>query len=210
MFVAGTNSSASVMEWTLAELIKNPHIFQRAREEIDSIVGKNRLVRESDIPNLPYIQAIVKETMRLHTPSPLFPRESTKSCKIGGYDVPENATLIVNVWAIARDPNYWDNPLEYCPERFISKEEAANSIDVRGQHYQLLPFGSGRRGCPGASLALSVIQTTLASMIQCFDWNVHAGNNNDIDMAEKKGLTLFLAKPLVCRPVAHFVPFSTV
>ncbi|KAJ7949126.1 putative Cytochrome P450 [Quillaja saponaria] len=132
MFTAGTNSSASVMEWTLAEFIENPSIFQKARKEIDSVVGKNRLVRQSDIPNLPYLQAVVKETMRLHPPAPFFPRESTRGCKIGGYDVPANATLIVNEWAISRDGNYWDNPLEYNPERFIAKK---NILDVRGQHY---------------------------------------------------------------------------
>ncbi|KAF7835991.1 beta-amyrin 24-hydroxylase [Senna tora] len=208
MFVAGTNSSASLVEWALAELIRNPKIFSKAREEIDSVVGKNRVVKESDIPNLPYLQAIVKETLRLHPPGPLIPRETTRSFKIGEYDVPSSSTLVVNVWAIGRDPNYWDNPLEYWPERFLAKDE---NLDVRGQNYKFLPFGSGRRGCPGASFALLVVQITLASMIQCFDWNVvnfGEKKDNEIDMAEDDGVTLFLAKPLLCRPVPHFVPFS--
>ncbi|KAF7835993.1 beta-amyrin 24-hydroxylase [Senna tora] len=166
MFVAGTNSLAAAMEWTLAELIKNPKIFSKARKEIDSIVGKNRLVRESDIPNLPYIQAIAKETMRLHPPAPIIPRETTRMCKIGGYDVPSNSTLIVNYWAIGRDPNYWENPLEYSPERFLPKNGNDN-LDVRGQHYQLLPFGSGRRGCPGASLTMLVFQTAMIDILLC-------------------------------------------
>ncbi|KAF7835992.1 beta-amyrin 24-hydroxylase [Senna tora] len=169
MFVAGTNSLAAAMEWTLAELIKNPKIFSKARKEIDSVVGKNRLVRESDIPNLPYIQAIFKETMRLHPP-------------------------------------------EYLPERFLPTNESTgnNNLDVRGQHYQLLPFGSGRRGCPGASLTTIVIQTAVACMIQCFDWNVVncREKNSEIEMSEKDGLVMYLAKPLLCKPIAHFVPFS--
>ncbi|XP_061363513.1 beta-amyrin 24-hydroxylase [Gastrolobium bilobum] len=209
MFIAGTNGPASVLEWSLAELIRNPHVFKKAREEIDSVVGKERLVRESDIPNLPYLQAVVKETLRMHPPTPIFAREAIRSCQVEGYDIPAHSKIFINAWAIGRDPKYWDNPLEYSPERFLHTDEPGKSkVDVRGQYYQLLPFGSGRRSCPGSSLALLVIQATLASLIQCFDWVVNEGKNNDIDMSEEGRVTVFLAKPLFCKPVPRFVPFS--
>ncbi|OIW07544.1 hypothetical protein TanjilG_08431 [Lupinus angustifolius] len=209
MFIAGTNGPASVLEWSLAELIRNPQVFKKAREEIDNVVGKDRVVKESDIPNLPYLQAIVKETLRLHPPTPIFAREAIRACQVNGYDIPPNSKIFINAWAIGRDPNYWDNALEYNPERFLANDESGKSkIDVRGQYYQLLPFGSGRRSCPGASLALLVIQATLASLVQCFDWVVNDGKNNEIDMSEEGRVTVFLAKPLKCKPVPHFVPFS--
>ncbi|NP_001289203.1 beta-amyrin 24-hydroxylase-like [Cicer arietinum] len=209
MFIAGTNGPASVLEWALAELIRNPQVFKKAREEIDSVVGKERLVKESDIPNLPYLQAVVKETLRLHPPTPIFAREAIRSCQVDGYDIPEHSKIFINAWAIGRDPNYWDNPLVYDPERFLLSDDPSKSkIDVRGQYYQLLPFGSGRRSCPGASLALLVIQATLASLVQCYDWVVNDGKSNEIDMSEVGRVTVFLAKPLKCKPVPHFVPFS--
>ncbi|XP_021656676.2 cytochrome P450 93A3 [Hevea brasiliensis] len=197
MFTTGTGTSAGVIQWAMAELINHQNIFKKAREEIDSFVGKKRHLKESDIPSLPYLQAIVKETLRLHPSGPLFTRESTQDCNIGGYHIPPNTRLLVNVWAIGRDPNYWENPMEFQPERFMG----SSVIDVRGQHYHLLPFGSGRRSCPGTSLALQVIHTTLGSMIQCFDWKVV--NGESVDMSEAAGISLLMEKPLMCVPVAR-------
>ncbi|XP_011033262.1 PREDICTED: cytochrome P450 93A3-like isoform X2 [Populus euphratica] len=206
VFVAGTDTSAVTMEWALAELINNPNILERAREEIDSVVGQSRLVQESDIANLPYVQAILKETLRLHPPGPIILRESSESCTINGYEIPARTRLFVNVWAINRDPNYWENPLEFQPERFLCAEEnGRNQLDVRGQHFHFLPFGSGRRGCPGTTLALQMVQTGLAAMIQCFDWKV----NGTVDMQEGTGITLPRAHPLICVPVARFNPFPS-
>ncbi|KAA8517013.1 hypothetical protein F0562_017169 [Nyssa sinensis] len=208
IFAAGTDTSAITTEWALAELVNHPHNMEKAREEIDSVIGKDRLVAESDIANLPYLQAIVKETLRLHPTGPLIVRESSEDCTIAGYKIPAKTRLFVNVWAIGRDPNHWDNPLEFQPERFVSEEGSGKSqLDVRGQHFHLLPFGSGRRGCPGTSLALQVIQTTLAAMIQCFEWKVGDGGNGTVDMEEGHGLTLPRAHPLVCVPVARLNTF---
>ncbi|XP_058071379.1 cytochrome P450 93A3-like [Magnolia sinica] len=207
-FVAGTDTTAVTTEWALAELINHPDVFKKARAEIDS-VGKNRLIGESDIPNLPFLQAIVKETLRLHPPGPVIYRKSTKDCKIGGYDVPANTQVFINVWTIGRDPQHWVDPLEFRPERFMPSDESDRShhVDVRGQHFHFLPFGSGQRGCPGTSLALQVVQTTLASMIQCFDWTVGIGGESaTVDMTEGPGLTLPRAHPLVCVPVARSNP----
>lgn len=202
--MAGTDTAALTTEWALAELINHPNMMEKAREEIKAIVGNDRIVEESDLINLPYLQAIIKETLRIHPTGPLIVRESTEICNIMGYDIPEKTQLFVNVWSIGRDPNYWDNPLEFKPERFTS-EDGSGNLDIRGQHFQLIPFGSGRRSCPGTSLALQVVQTNLAVMIQCFDWKV----NEIVDMEEKLGLTLARAHPLISVPIPRLNPFPS-
>ncbi|KAL2225905.1 cytochrome P450 93A3-like [Sesamum indicum] len=206
LFLAGTDTSAITIEWTLAELINHPKILQKAVQEIDSVVGKNRVVQESDIPNLPYLQAIVKESLRIHPSGPIVVRESTEDCTISGYHIPAKTRLFVNVWAVGRDPNHWQNPLEFRPERFLAEDGSGKGqLDVRGQHYQLLPFGSGRRSCPGTSLALLVVQTALAAMIQCFDWKVEG----IVDMEEAPSMTLPRANPLICFPVPRLNPIPS-
>ncbi|KAK6149195.1 hypothetical protein DH2020_016720 [Rehmannia glutinosa] len=211
LFAAGTDTSAITVEWALSELINHPNILKNAAQEIDSVIGNNnRLVEESDIPNLPYLQAIVKETLRLHPTGPLIVRQSNKDCTIAGYNIPAKTRLFVNVWAIGRDSNHWENALEFRPQRFLSDDGSAKGqLDVRGQHFHLLPFGSGRRGCPGTSLALQVVQTTLAALIQCFEWRFE-GENGSVDMEEGPGLTLPRAHPLICYPMARInpIPYS--
>ena len=207
-FLGGTESSAITIEWALAELINHPNIMNKARDEIDFVTGKTRLVEESDIANLPYIQAIVKETLRLHPTGPLIPRESSQSCTINGYDIPERTRLLVNVWAIGRDPKCWEDPLEFKPERFLSEESSGKSqLDVRGQNFLLLPFGTGKRLCPGVSFALHVVQTSLAVMIQCFEWKIDGKDGNAlVDMEEGPGLTLPRAHHLMCVPTPRLSP----
>ncbi|KAF5470603.1 hypothetical protein F2P56_011107 [Juglans regia] len=218
-FIAGTDSIAITTEWALAELINHPEVMKRAREEIEDVVKSKRLVNETDAPNLPYIQAILKETFRLHPPLPLVSRECVQDCKIGNYVIPAKTLLFVNVWAIGRDPSCWENPLEFQPERFLNSDDLEKKnmgpIDVRGQHFQLLPFGSGTRLCPGLNLAMQELPTLLAAMIQCFDFKVvgkHDKLINDdeqdnialVDMDERPGLTAPRAHDLVCVPVARF------
>lgn len=211
IFAAGTETSSVALQWALAELIKNPHVFKKAREEIESVIGTDKLVKESDIPNLPYIQAVVKETLRLHPTAPLILRECNRDCKIGGYEILNKTKIFINIWAIGRDPKYWEDPLEFKPERFLNKLGSPSSslVDVNGQHFQLLPFGSGRRSCPGAPLALHVLHVTVASMVQCFDWKVCGTDMNqaEVDMKERPGFTLRMAKPLHCLPINHCAPF---
>ncbi|XP_059281633.1 cytochrome P450 93A3-like [Lycium ferocissimum] len=214
MFLAGTDNAAITVEWALVELINHPNIMQKAVQEIDFVIGKNRLVEESDISNLPYLQAIVRETLRLNPAGPMIVRQSTEDCCIGGYHVAKNTRLIVNTWAINRDPEYWKNPLEFIPERFLTQVGEGNAksqLDVRGQHYHFLPFGTGRRGCPGISLALQVVQTSLAAMIQCFEWKVHGGVVGKVDMDEAPGIVLPIPRvhPLVCIPVTRLNPFTS-
>ncbi|CAA6658524.1 unnamed protein product [Spirodela intermedia] len=202
LFMAGTDTTSVTMEWALAELINNPAILQDARREIDSVVGGSRLVEEPDIQNLPFLQAIVKETLRLHPALPILPRQSNAPCKFRGYNIPADTGIAINVWAIGRDPNQWENPLEFRPERFTAKGQSFG-IDVRGQHYHFLPFGSGRRRCPGLSLALQLIHTTLANVIHCFDLSVEG---EVVDMTEGYGATLSRVHPLVCTPKARLTP----
>ncbi|KAL0404965.1 UNVERIFIED_CONTAM: 3,9-dihydroxypterocarpan 6A-monooxygenase [Sesamum radiatum] len=175
------------------------------RENIKGFI-LNRVVQESDIPNLPYLQAIVKESLRIHPSGPIILRESTEDCTISGYHIPAKTQLFVNVWAVGRDPNHWENPLEFRPERFLAEDGSSKGqLDVRGQHYQLLPFGSGRRSCPGNSLALLVVQTALAAMIQCFDWKVEGS----VDMEEAPSMTLPRANPLICFPLPRLNPIPS-
>ncbi|KAF3453811.1 hypothetical protein FNV43_RR04252 [Rhamnella rubrinervis] len=212
LFTAGTDTTAISTEWALAEMINHPEVLGKAREEIDRVVGKNRLAGESDGPDLPYMQAIVKETLRLHPPVPLVTRRCVKACQIGKYRIPESTMLFINAWAIARDPNNWANPLEFRPERFIE----ANT-DVRGQHFQVLPFGSGRRICPGMNLAMQMLPGLLAGLIQCFDWKVVGPLGEKMDagdsvlsMDERPGMTAPRAHDLVCVPVARFTPLTNI
>nr|WMZ41149.1 cytochrome P450 family 75 subfamily B polypeptide 2 [Ipomoea batatas] len=168
LLAGGTESSAVTVEWAISELLKKPEIFKKATDELDRVIGQKRWVEEKDMPNLPYIQAIVKETMRLHPVAPmLVPRQCREDCKVAGYDIPEGTRILVSVWTIGRDPTLWDNPNEFIPDRFIGKD-----IDVKGCDYELLPFGAGRRMCPGYSLGLKVIQASLANLLQGFNWRL--------------------------------------
>ncbi|KAK7400639.1 hypothetical protein VNO78_11868 [Psophocarpus tetragonolobus] len=211
-FSAGTDSRAVAIEWALAELINNPRVLQKVRDEVYNVVGKDRLVDEADTQNLPYIRSIVKETFCMHPPLPVVKRKCVEECEINGYVIPEGALILFNVWAVGRDPKYWDRPLEFRSERFLESggEGEAGPIDLRGQHFQLLPFGSGRRMCPGVNLATSRMATLLASLIQCFDLQVVSsdgqilkGKDAKVSMEERAGLTVPRAHNLVCVPLAR-------
>ncbi|PIA26879.1 hypothetical protein AQUCO_08600030v1, partial [Aquilegia coerulea] len=214
---AGTDTSGIVVEWAMSELINHPTILEKAIEEIDSVVGKNRLVKESDIQNLPYLLAIFKETLRLHPPIPIFERESTENCNIAGYDIPAKTILFINNWSICRDPKNWKNPLQFQPERFMSGCESGNDdlnlVDVRGQHFNFLPFGTGRRGCPGMQLAVRLVPTIMGLLIQCFDWKLACRDSDSrvtpklVDMTERPGLTVPKAHPLMVVPCTRLNPF---
>ncbi|KAL6996247.1 hypothetical protein U1Q18_006381 [Sarracenia purpurea var. burkii] len=194
LLAGGTESSAVTVEWAISELLKKPEIFDKATEELDRVIGKNRWVEEKDIPNLPYIEAIVKETMRIHPVAPmLVPRIAREDCKVAGYDIAEGTQVLVNVWTIGRDPALWDDPDEFCPGRFIGK-----AIDVKGHDFELLPFGSGRRMCPGYALGLKVIQASLANLLHGFNWKLpEKMEREDLNMEEIFGLSTPRKIPLV-------------
>lgn len=203
IFGAGTETSAAATEWALAELINNPSAMAKATQELDSITGKTRLLHESDLPNLPYLQAVVKETLRLHPTAPLIVREATESCTVAGYHIPAKTRLLVNVWSIARDPTHWPDPSRFDPDRFLNHPPGSDL-----QSFDLMPFGSGRRSCPGAALALVAVPAVLGRLIQCFEWRVDGGSG--IDMEEGPGISLRRASPLVLIPVPRLHPFPSI
>ncbi|KAH7387616.1 hypothetical protein KP509_16G032700 [Ceratopteris richardii] len=189
MFVGGIDTSTLAIEWALAELLKHPHILRTVQDELSLVVGFTRLVQDSDIGSLPYLRAVVKETMRLHPVVPmLVPHAANQQCQVNGYDIPSGTVTFVNVWAIGRDASVWEMPLKFYPERFLDSK-----IDLRGQHFELLPFGSGRRICPGLSLGIDSVHLLLANLLHVFDWSAIG----EIDMTEKYGMMCSLAKPLV-------------
>jgi cytochrome P450 len=199
------------MQWAIAEIINHPCVFQKVREEIESVVGKARLVEESDIPNLPYLQAVVKETLRLYPPAPVTIRECRQSCKINGFDIPEKTLVAINLYAIMRDKDSWDDPDKFLPERFLVSFKDQEKLDqyqgeVSGKKFNFVPFGAGRRGCPGTTLAFSLMNTAVASLVQCFDWVVD-GDGGKVDMQSGQGMSLRMVHPLIARPVVHFTPF---
>ncbi|KAF7818982.1 cytochrome P450 93A3-like [Senna tora] len=205
MFGAGTDTSSHAVTWGLGELMNHPEVMEKARKEIDSVVGKSRLVEESDISKLPYMESIVKETLRLHPTGPLIARQTSKECKINGYLIPEKTSVLVNLWSIGRDPKHWDDAMEFKPERFVN-EEGRSELKLKAENFELLTFGAGRRVCPGASLASIFVPTTLAALIQCFEWKI-LGDGGKVNMEEKPGLSLPKAHPLICIPLPRPLPF---
>ncbi|KAB1222353.1 Isoflavone 2'-hydroxylase [Morella rubra] len=186
LLAAGSDTSAATLEWAMSNLLNNPKTLKKARAELDSQIGEEKCIDETEASKLPYLQHIISETLRLHPPAPLLlPHMASEDCIIGGYDIPRNAMLLVNSWAIHRDPNLWDDAASFKPERFESGE---------GNAYMLLPFGLGRRACPGAGLAQRTVSLTLGSLIQCFEWE--RVSEEEVDMEEENGLTMPKAVPL--------------
>ena len=193
--IAGdTDTSAVTVEWAMSELLRNPGVLAKATGELDAVVGHGRLVTEQDIPKLPYLEAVVKETFRLHPVSPLLaPRLAREDASTGTYDVPAGTLVFVNAWAIGRDPAVWGRAAaEFRPERFVG-----SSVDVKGQDLELLPFGSGRRMCPGYTLGLRMVQVTLANLLHAFAWRLPDGvAAEELSMEEKFGLAVPRKVPL--------------
>lgn len=188
------------MEWTLAECIHNPEVMSKVKAELDTVVGSSRNVVDADIPRLKYLQAMVKETFRLHITPIMFPHVNKTACKVFGYDVPAGTTAFICIGAIAKDPSIWESPLEYKPERFLEGSPHA-SADVMGAHFELLSFGTGRRGCPGKELAITMVQILSAHLLHSFDWSLPNGMApSDLDMSEAPGRLHRLAQPLMAIP----------
>jgi len=164
MFSAGIDTSSNTIDWIIAKLIKNPRIMVQVQQELNIVVGQDRLVTELDLPHLPYLQVVVKETLHLHPPTPLsLPRLAKNSCEIFNYHIPKSATLLINVWAIGRDLKEWLDLLEFKPERFFLDGEKVD-VDVKGNNFELLPFGVGRKICVGMSLGLKLVQLLIATL----------------------------------------------
>ena len=183
--IGGTDTTAVTLEWAMSNLLNYPEVLRKARNEIDDKIGFDRLVDEPDIVKLPYLQNIVSETLRLYPAVPLLlPHLSSNDCKVAGYDVPRGTMVLTNVWAMQRDPTLWEAAEMFKPERF----------DKAGEADKLLPFGMGRRACPGAGLAQRLVSLVLGTLVQCFEWE-RVGDEL-VDMTEDKGATLPKLVPL--------------
>ncbi|KAM0072424.1 putative geraniol 8-hydroxylase [Helianthus debilis subsp. tardiflorus] len=199
LFIAGTDTTSSTLEWAMTELIHNPDKLERARSEVIKLMeNKKNIIQESDISQLPYLQAVIKETLRLHPPAPfLIPHQAIHDVEIQGFVVPKNAQILCNVWAMGRDPKVWSNPETFMPERFLEV-----NVDYRGQDFELIPFGAGRRICPGLNMAHRMLHIMLGSLIQKFDWKLEGNKRaQDMDMGEKFGITLQRSAPLKAIPL---------
>ncbi|KAJ7529446.1 hypothetical protein O6H91_15G050700 [Diphasiastrum complanatum] len=195
LIAGATDTSSVTSEWAMLELLRNPQIMQKARDEIGKVVGSQRPVEERDLNQLPYLKAIVKETFRRHPPGAfIVPHKSLKHTKVAGYDIPKGTVVFINVHALGKNPAIWDRIDEFLPERFLNGER----IEFRDADYKLVPFGAGKRQCPGASLGQFMVMLGLARLIHSFDWFLppHMSTVDDIDMQEVFGLTTHPATPL--------------
>lgn len=198
IFLAGSETTSSTIEWALTELLRNPESMKKAKTELARVVGPKQKVEESDIDNLPYLKAVIKETMRLHPPIPfLVPRRAMKDTNFMGFEIPKNTQVLVNAWAIGRDPDVWEDPLSFNPDRFIIDTK----IDYKGQHYELIPFGAGRRMCAGVPLAHRVLHLVLGSLLHNFDWELDGSVTPEtMDMKDNLGITVRKLEPLLVVP----------
>ncbi|KAJ1274770.1 hypothetical protein BS78_05G087000 [Paspalum vaginatum] len=203
MFAAGSETSSTTLNWCMTELVRSPAAMAKAQSEVrDAFKGKNTIT-EDDIERLSYLELVIKEALRLHTPGPLLiPRVCREACQIMGYDVPKGMVVFVNMWAICRDPKYWDDPEEFRPERFENTD-----IDYKGTHFEFLPFGAGRRICPGINLGLGNIELALASLLYHFDWKLPDGvEPEDVDVHEAPGLVASKKTSLILHPITRIPP----
>ncbi|PUZ40500.1 hypothetical protein GQ55_9G429300 [Panicum hallii var. hallii] len=202
MFTAGTGTLASSLDWGMSELMRNQRVMSKLQHEIREAFRGKAAVTEVDIQaaNLPYLKLVIKETLRLHPPVPLLlPRESIDACEIEGYQIPARSRVIVNAWAIGRDPRYWDDADEFKPERFQD-----SAMDFVGSSYEYIPFGAGRRMCPGISYGLPVLEMALVQLLYHFNWSLEDGTD-EVDMTEAPGLGVRRKSPLLLC-ATQFVP----
>nr|XP_043612923.1 cytochrome P450 76C1-like [Erigeron canadensis] len=194
IMLAGTETTTTLAEWAMAEIMKNHNVMIKVQEELAKIVGTNNIVEESHLSQLEYLDATIKETFRLHPVVPfLLPRSPSQDCTVGGYTIPKGCTVFLNVWSIHRDPRYWDKPLDFNPERFLTSK-----CDFNGNNLKFFPFGSGRRICAGIPLAEKMQMFILASLLHSFDWSLPKGEMHDL--SEKFGVQLKKRMPLIAIP----------
>ncbi|CAL4994538.1 unnamed protein product [Urochloa decumbens] len=205
MFGAGSDTSSTLMNWCMTELVRSPAVMAKAQHEVREAFKGKRTITEDDLKELSYLRLVIKETLRLHPPVPLMlPRKCRETCKVMGYDIPKGTVVFVNAWAIGRNPKYWDDPEEFKPERF----ENCN-LDYKGTNYEFLPFGSGRRICPGINIGLANIDLALASLLYHFDWKLPDGMEpKDIDVREAIGLIASKKTGLIMHPVTRVPPVN--
>ena len=197
MFAAGTDTTSTAIEWAMTELLRHPNIMKKLQTEVRSIAGHKTHITEDDLEAMHYLKAVLKETLRVHPPVPLLaPRVSRTQVKINGYEIQAGSQVYINAWAIGRDPSSWERPDEFYPERFLNSD-----VDFKGHDFELVPFGAGRRGCPGTVFATAIIELALANLVHRFDWKLPGGaKGEDLDVTESTGLTIQKKLPLFAVP----------
>ncbi|KAF5817265.1 putative cytochrome P450 [Helianthus annuus] len=201
LFAAGTDVTSTSIEWAISELIRHPRVMKKLQKEVTEIALGKPMITEDDLEKMTYLHAVLKEALRLHTPAPLLiSRESTQDVKLMGYDISAGTQVIINAWAIGRDPSQWEEPEMFCPERFLN-----NSIDYRGHNFEYIPFGAGRRGCPGIHFAIVVNELVLANLVYKYDFALpEEVKGEELDMTEITGLVLRRKSPLLVVATPHF------
>ncbi|CAI0552352.1 unnamed protein product [Linum tenue] len=192
MFIAGSDTSSATVEWAMSELIKNPTIMKKAQEEVRHMFGEKGKVEESRVHELSYLKLVIKETLII--------RECIEECEVGGHLIPIGTRVLINSWAIARDPTAWDQPEEFRPERFMD-----GAIDYRGTNFEYLPFGAGRRMCPGISFGIANVQLPLANLLFYFNWELPNGEKfESLDMDGTFGITVKRTNELNVVPILRY------
>ncbi|CAO2145727.1 unnamed protein product [Urochloa humidicola] len=206
LFAAGSETSSTTMNWCMTELVRWPAVMAKAQAEVREAFKGKSAITERDLEGLSYLKLVIKEALRIHTPPPLLiPRKCREACQVMGYDIPKGTVVFVNMWAICRDPKYWDDPEEFKPERFEN-----SNLDYKGTNYEFLPFGSGRRICPGINLGVGNIELALASLLYHFDWKLPDGmETKDVDLSEAAGIAASKKIDLVLHPVTR-IPTANV
>lgn len=207
LITGAIDTSSASIDWTLSELMKHPRVMKKVQQELETVVGTGKIVEEKDLGKLVYFDMVLKESFRLHPAVPLLiPRESMEDITIEGYFIPKKSRIIINTWTMGRDPNVWkENVEEFYPERFLESQ-----VDLRGHDFRLLPFGFGRRGCPGMQLGLITIRLVLAQLVHCFTWELPSGvETKDIDMTEKFGLSVLRVNHLLLKPTYRLLLAET-
>ncbi|XP_009345818.2 cytochrome P450 71D9-like [Pyrus x bretschneideri] len=203
VFSAGSETSATTVDWAISEMMKNPRVMKKAQREVREVFNRKGKADETSIREMKYLNAVIKETLRLHPSVPLLlPRECGEKCEIGGYGIPGKSKVIVNAWAIGRDPKYWTEPERFKPERFLD-----SSIDYKGTNFEYIPFGAGRRICPGILYGLANVELPLALLLYHFDWKLPDGTKHeDLDMTETFGIAVRRKQDLHLIPIPYHPP----
>ncbi|KAG9149552.1 hypothetical protein Leryth_014329 [Lithospermum erythrorhizon] len=198
LFAAATDTTTVTVEWAMAEVLRSSRIKKKIEDELAQVIGRGKVVEEADIERLPYLSCVVKETFRLHPAGPtLIPRKAEQNVDISGFRVPKGSRLLINAWAIGRDSSFFEDSEIFWPDRFLK-----SNIDVRGHDFELIPFGSGRRSCPGLPLAYRMVPVMLGSLLNSFEWKLQSGiTQEQLDMVEKDGVVLQMEKPLQAIPI---------
>lgn len=199
IFIVGSETSSTTVEWAMSEMLRNPRVMEKAQEEVRRVFDKKGYVDETEIHELKYLKSVIKETLRLHPSAPLIPREGRERCEINGYEIPAKTKVIVNAWAINRDPNHWTEAETFYPERFLD-----SSIDYKGNNFEFIPFGAGRRMCPGILFGIANVELPLAQLLYHFDWKLAGGlKAENLDMNEAFGATVRRKNDLHLIPIPY-------